>query len=137
MEILYNIIILGLVYVIYRMRIKGISDIEKARKDSLQRSKSVIRGKVSEEFIPLFPDFPYELSDCKFSGQPIDFIVFKNMSKVRDGEDAEIEIIIADVKVNKSKRTKVQNAIKKAIEDKNFRFETWQIDENKKINLVN
>jgi hypothetical protein len=59
------------------------------------------------------------------------------MSKVRDGEDAEIEIIIADVKVNKSKRTKVQNAIKKAIEDKNFRFETWQIDENKKINLVN
>jgi predicted Holliday junction resolvase-like endonuclease len=46
----------------------------------------------------LFPDFPYELSDCKFSGQPIDFIVFKNMSKVRDGEDAEIEIIIADVK---------------------------------------
>lgn len=137
MEILYNIIILGLVYVIYRIRIKGISDIEKARKDSLQRSKSVIRGKVSEEFIPLFPDFPYELSDCKFSGQPIDFIVFKNMSKVRDGEDAEIEIIIADVKVNKSKRTKVQNAIKKAIEDKNFRFETWQIDENKKINLVN
>jgi predicted Holliday junction resolvase-like endonuclease len=137
MEILYNIIILGLVYIIYRMRIKGISDIEKARKDSLQRSKSVIRGKVSEEFIPLFPDFPYELSDCKFSGQPIDFIVFKNMSKVRDGEDAEIEIIIADVKVNKSKRTKVQNAIKKAIEDKNFRFETWQIDENKKINLVN
>jgi predicted Holliday junction resolvase-like endonuclease len=137
MEILYNIIILGLVYIIYRMRIKGISDIEKARKDSLQRSKSVIRGKVSEEFIPLFPDFPYELSDCKFSGQPIDFIVFKNMSKVRDGEDAEIEIIIADVKVNKSKRTKVQNAIKKAIENKNFRFETWQIDENKKINLVN
>jgi predicted Holliday junction resolvase-like endonuclease len=56
MEILYNIIILGLVYIIYRMRIKGISDIEKARKDSLQRSKSVIRGKVSEEFIPLFPD---------------------------------------------------------------------------------
>lgn len=106
-----------------------------ARQDAVAKSKAVTRGKISEEFIPLFPDFPYNMSDCKFSGSPIDFIVFNGMSEFRDNGTGEIQIIFADVKVNTAQRNKVQNAIKKAVENKNIKFETWKIDENKKINI--
>lgn len=126
------IIVLGL-YKLKNIEKQYSEEISKARKDSVEKSKAVTRGKIAEEFIPLFPDFPYNLSDCKFSGQPIDFIVFKGMSDLRDGLNSEIEIILADVKVNKAQRTKIQNAIKKAVEEKRFKFETWKIDENKKI----
>ena len=109
--------------------------LEVERKDAIAKSKSVTRGHISQEFIPLFPDFPYNMSDCKFSGNPIDFLIFKGMSDLRDGKDTEIEIIFADVKVNKSQRSKIQNAIKKAIENKKVRFETWNILENKQLKI--
>lgn len=73
------------------------------------------------------------MSDCKFSGQPLDFLVFKGMSDLRDGINTEIEIIFADVKVNTSKRNKIQNEIKKAIENNRVRFETWNINNDKRI----
>lgn len=109
------------------------AEILENRADAIKQSKSVTRGQVSEHLIPIFPDFPYNASECKFSGQPIDYIVFKGMNDVRDGREATVEIIIADVKVGAAKRTKVQNAIKKAIENKAVRWETWRIDENNKI----
>lgn len=109
-------------------------EIKRAREESIRMSKSTIRGLINEEFIPLFPDFPYELSDCKFSGQPIDYIVFDGMSKLRDGDKlSKINIIIADVKVNNSKETMIQLAIKNAIENDRIRFETWNIKNNKII----
>lgn len=136
-HIIYSLVIIGFILIgFFKLaKIEKEFNIEliKARKESVAKSKSVTRGQIAEEFIPLFPDFPYNLSDCKFSGQPIDFIVFKGMSDLRDGKDSEIEIILADVKVNKAQRTKIQNAIKKAVEEKRFKFETWKIDENKKI----
>lgn len=109
------------------------TSIAKHRSDAIKQSKAVIRGKVSEEFIPLFPDFPYNLSDCKFSGQPIDYLIFNGMSNVRDDSIGEIEIIFADVKVNSATKTKVQRAIENAIKEGRVRFETWNIKDNKII----
>ena len=108
-------------------------EIIEERADAIKKSKAVIRGQFSEHMIPLFPDFPYSASDCKFSGQPIDYIVFNNMNSLRDGKEAPVDIIFADVKVGKAQRTKVQNAIKKAVEQGRVRWETWRIDENNKI----
>lgn len=105
------------------------------RSKAVQKSKDVTRGHISQEFIPIFPDFPYNMSDCKFSGNPLDFLVFKGMSDLRDGKESEIEIIFADVKTNKAKRNKIQNAIKKAIESNKVRFETWTVLENKQIKI--
>ena len=105
------------------------------RKDAVKRSKAVTRGNIAQEFIPLFPDFPYNLSDCKFSGQPIDFMVFENMTSVRDGTDVKVNVVLADVKVNKAQRTKVQNAIKDAVEGGRVRWETWTVAEDKTIKI--
>lgn len=136
-----EVIILGglciIIYIFYRLEVRelknSIEDIHKdykeiivkERADAINKSKSVIRGAVSEEMIPLLKDFPYTLSDCKFSGQPIDYIVFNGMSTIRDIGKGDIEIIIADVKTGNATTSKVQNAIKKAVINKNIRFETW------------
>lgn len=109
--------------------------LDSERKKAVQKSKDVTRGHISQEFIPLFPDFPYNMSDCKFSGSPLDFIVFKGMSDLRDGKDVEIEIIFADVKTNKAHRSKIQNGIKKAIENGRVSFETWTVQEDKQIKV--
>lgn len=102
----------------------------------VQKSKEVIRGKVTEELLPLLPGFPYQLSDCKFFGSPIDYIVFKNMSNYRDGINTDpVDIIIADVKNNKSSNTPIQNQIKKAVLENRVSFETWQIDEQNNITI--
>lgn len=105
------------------------------RIEAIQQSKSVTRGQVTEHLLPLFPGFPYSMSDVKFSAQPIDYLVFEGMSAFRDGKDAQISIILADVKVGSAQRTKVQNAIKKAVEEGRVRFETWVIDKDNKIKI--
>ncbi len=103
-----------------------------ARQEAILSSKNTLRGQINEELLPLFPDFPYSLSDCKFSGAPIDYIVFENMSAIRDGDKTkELEIIIAEVKMNKARTSVVQKAIKEAVDSGRVRFETWRIKDNK------
>lgn len=99
-------------------------EIEKA----LNKSKTVIRGSVSEEFAPLLKGFPYQMSDCKFSGQPLDYVVFNGMSGLRDDKEGKIEIVFADVKSGKATLNTVQRRIRDAINEKRVRFETWIIE---------
>lgn len=114
--------------------------LETVRIDTIDQSRSTIRGQVSEQIIPLFPDFPYNLGDCYFSGKPLDFTVFENLTSLRDGnKNAKVNIILADVKYNRAKRSPYQNAIKEAIEQGRVRFETWRIlpDNSIKIEVKN
>ena len=132
-EILVIALLFLLWYSKYRANEEHKEEIANARKDAVKKSKDVIRGQISEEFVTILPEFPYNMSDCKFSGAPLDYIVFNGMSALRNGEEAEIEVVFADVKVNTAQRSKVQNGIKKAIEEGRVRFETWTIDKDKKL----
>lgn len=124
----------GFTIVIISLKNKHKKEIETSRKDAIKRSKSVIRAAISEDIIPLFPDFPYDLSDLKLFGKPIDYIVFDGMSEFRDGnKDKEITIVMADLKTGNAVKTPVQKAIMKAIQDGKIRFEEWRIDENNKL----
>lgn len=136
-----NVIVLGILIWIWirwnRYKAKVRKEIEtEIRKDSLKRSKSIIRGSVNEEILPLFSEFPYKISDLKLFGNPIDYVVFDGMSEFRDGNrEKEISIIVADLKTGKASKTPVQNAIKRAIESGRIRFEEWRVDENNKLNI--
>ena len=108
------------------------SVIEAERKEAVRRSKSVTRGQVSEQVIPIMEGFPYDLGEMKFMGQPFDYVLFQNMNKFRDGDkDVEINVIFTDVKTESAKRTPVQNAIRKAILEGRVRYEDWKIIDNK------
>lgn len=136
-----NVITYALCYNNYANKFRRLIDTyaareESVRKEAIAKSKSVIRGQVSEHLVPMIPNFPYNPMDCHFIGQPIDYLVFKNMSDVRDGNtDESIEIILTDVKVNKSQLTTIQRQIKTAVEQGRVRFEAWKLDENNKLTV--
>ncbi len=93
------------------------TEIKNARKDAVDTSRAVLKGKISEEIAPFLPNFPYNSSDCKFFGSPIDFIVFEGMSKGNI-----TKIVILDVKTGKSQLSKIQNQIKKCAENGQIEF---------------
>ena len=104
-------------------------ELGKAIKSSNVRSRSILRGKNAEHYVPFSDDFLEEFSpsDAKFIGNPIDYVIFKNASKITDKEEAEIEIIFADVKTGKSQLTKLQRCIKKAVQEGKIRWKTFEL----------
>ena len=141
------IIIAGLILVIvfllwaFTSKIKQLniyyaSSLKAERADAVKKSKSVIRGQISEQMLPIFPDFPYDISEVKFLGNPVDFILFKGMGKVAQNiEGAEIEVVIAEVKTGNAQPTKIQRAVRKALKEGRFRFEQWRVNENRSITI--
>lgn len=122
----------------YERKISDLNDLrEKSNKEAaekaLKASRNALKGNISEIFCPFHNGFPYKAADCTFSGKPIDFIVFKNLEEYREGEKGidDIEVVFVEVKSNlKASLSKVQSAIKKAVENGRVRFETYKYDED-------
>ena len=104
-------------------------ELERAVKDSVNKSRSILRGKTTEQLVPLTEEFLKEFipSDAKFLGSPIDYVIFSGAGSVTDGEEKDIEIIFMDIKTGKARLTKVQRAIKKAVEEKRIRWKTLEL----------
>ena len=112
-----------------QMEIWKKTELEKTVKESINRSRSVLRGKTTEHFAPITEEFLKEFvpSDAKFIGSPIDYIIFSGAGSITDGEEKDIEIVFMDIKTGKARLTKVQRAIKKAIEEKKIRWKTLEL----------
>ena len=104
-------------------------ELDKALKEGNLRSRSILRGKNAEQYVPFSESFLAEFcpSDAKFIGAPIDYLIFKNASKVTDKEEAEVELVFCDVKTGKSQLNKVQRAIKAAVEAGRVRWKTLEL----------
>ena len=108
-------------------RIKATVIVE--RKDAVDTSRSSLKGKISEQMSPLFPEFysKYEPSDARFLGSPIDFVIFRNMSKFdkkTKDEENPIEVVLLDIKTGKyAGLNPLQKSIKKAVEEKRVSFD--------------
>jgi len=105
------------------------TELEKTVKESVNKSRSILRGKTTEHFAPISEEFLKEFvpSDAKFLGSPIDYVIFSGAGSITDGEEKDIEIIFMDIKTGKARLTKVQRAIKKAVEEKRIRWKTFEI----------
>ena len=51
------------------------------RRDAVQKSLAVTVGKVSEQLVPYFPDFPFDPKDARFLGSPVDLVVFDGLGR--------------------------------------------------------
>jgi len=112
------------------------SRLSEETKKTLDKSRSVLRGNVTEELAPLLPGFKYDINDIKLLGsRPIDYIIFDGMSELRDNPDSGklIEIVLADIKFNKSTLTPIQKAIQEAVQAKRIRFEEIVITRENKL----
>ena len=87
------------------------------RKDSVNRSRSTLKGRISEQMAPLLPEFPYSPADARFIGNPIDFVVFDGYTKVKDEKGDTISVVFVEVKKGKGKLTREESLIKRAVEE--------------------
>lgn len=106
----------------------------KIRRESAARQRAVLKGKIAEQVISLFPGFPYNPADARFIGDPIDYVIFSGSSTVSSGKDNEIEVIFADVKTGNSQLSKRQRCIRDAIQAGRVRWEVLRVDEQGQVN---
>ena len=101
-----------------------------AQKRSVNTSRAVLKGKMAEQLAPILPEFQYLLSDAKFLGDPVDYIVFNGYTDLRDGNGHpdDIEVVLIDIKSGGARLTKGQQAIAQAIAAGRIRFETIRIN---------
>ena len=83
------------------------------RQDAINRSQSVILGKVTEHLIPFQSSFPFNPKEARFIGSPIDIIVFDGI----DNEDI-VNIHILEIKTGSSSLSKRQRLIRDAVMNK-------------------
>jgi len=53
---------------------------KRASRGAQTTSKAVNAGKLLEKVFPTMADFKWELSDCRFLGEPIDLIIFHGLT---------------------------------------------------------
>ncbi len=108
---------------------KGVED---ARRESVQRSRSTLKGRIAEQLAPLLPGFPYDPSDARFLGDPIDYVVFSGYARLRDeqGPDEDLDIVLLEVKQGGSALSPFQKAIARCVTEGRVRFEICRVAED-------
>jgi predicted Holliday junction resolvase-like endonuclease len=87
------------------------------RKDSVNRSRSTLKGRISEQMAPLLPEFPFSPADARFIGNPIDFVVFDGYTQAKDEKADSISVVLVEVKKGKGRLSREENLIRKAVEE--------------------
>ncbi len=100
------------------------------RADAVDTSRAVLKGKIAEQIAPLLPGFlaKYNPADARFIGSPIDYLIFRNMSKGDDSNDL-IEIVLLDVKTGNAGLNGIQKKIEAATTSKRISFDVLRINE--------
>src|SRR3989338_1684572 len=83
-----------------------------------KQSQSVKYGKITEQFFPLMEEYPFEPSDFRFLGSPIDGIQFN-----------EDEVVFVEFKAGNSKLNEKQRKIKRLVEDGKVKWEEFNFKE--------
>ena len=104
-------------------------ELELARKDAVDKLRAAIKGQAAERMAPFSPGFMYLPSDMHFIGYPIDYIVFKGLTGLRDNGDdeASLEVVLLEIKQGQSRLSPYQKAIKDAVDQKRVRFVTMTV----------
>ncbi|ENV48715.1 hypothetical protein P255_00227 [Acinetobacter brisouii CIP 110357] len=115
---------------ISELKRKHQKELRLAQSRSVNSSRAILKGRMAEQFAPIFPEFEYLPSDAKFLGDPVDYIVFNGYNAFRDGDGRadEIEVVLIDIKSGNARLTKGQQAIADAIRKGRIRFETIRVE---------
>ncbi|MCJ7455499.1 hypothetical protein MUP07_01985 [Candidatus Bathyarchaeota archaeon] len=104
--------------------------IQKERGEALDQARTVLKGKIAEQMAPMLPEFvsQYNPAEARFIGSPVDYVIFKNLSKVAEGADEPLEIVFLDVKAGlQPVLTRTQKKIKESTEAGKVKWETLHI----------
>ena len=88
-----------------------------------KRSSEVRLGKTVENVAPFFDEWPYDPSNFRFLGSPIDGISFN-----------DDEVVFVEIKTGQSRLSKSQNKIKSLVKEGKVKFITFRVNE-KGVNI--
>jgi len=94
------------------------------RKDSVNRSRSTLKGRISEQMAPLLPEFPFSPADARFIGNPVDFVVFDGYTEAKDGDGDQVTVVLVEVKKGKGRLTREEMLIRTAVEEGRVSWKT-------------
>ena len=95
---------------------------EENRRASLAQSRAVIGGHFSEQLAPYLPDFPFDPTEARFIGKPVDFIVFQGLSR---GQVTGVAFV--EVKSGSSRLNRNEISIRDAIQNKQVEFVEYRV----------
>lgn len=134
---------IALAYLYFRLRVGVIedrarNDLERwknectrdIRKDSVSRSRSVLKGRISEQMAPFLPEFPYNHADARFIGNPVDFIVFDGYTRAKDDHADTVDVVLVEVKKGKGRLTRQELLIKKAVDEGRVSWKTVMLPDS-------
>ena len=98
------------------------SQIDSHRQDAIARSRAVLAGNFSEQLAPYLPNFPFNPSECKFIGKPVDFIVFHGLD-----EKNVTGVSFVEVKSGKAKLSGTEKTVKDAIDKGNVNWVDYRV----------
>jgi predicted Holliday junction resolvase-like endonuclease len=95
-------------------------DVTSARRESVNRSRSVVVGKVQEHLAPLSPEFfgRFNPKDARFLGSPVDFVVFDGLD-----EGFVRNVCLIEVKTGRAGMTPRERLVRDAVNDGRVIFE--------------
>jgi predicted Holliday junction resolvase-like endonuclease len=91
------------------------------RGDAVKRSRAVLGGLAAEQIAPFLPGFPFDPTELRFIGKPVDFIAFVGSSRGRIEEVAFVE-----VKSGNAALSPVERSLRDAIKDGRVRWEEYR-----------
>lgn len=97
--------------------------LRRARKDAIAGSRATLYGQLSEQLVPLLPEFDYALEDARFLGAPVDYLVFDGYGD----PDAEVSVIFVEVKTGNARLSRGERRIRDAVRAGRVRFETLRV----------
>ena len=100
-------------------------DLPKIREDATKRSRAVLGGQFSEQLAPYLPDFPWQPTEARFLGKPVDFLVFKGLE-----EKNVNEVVFVEVKSGTSRLNATERSLKEAIRAKNVSWKEYRIPQD-------
>jgi predicted Holliday junction resolvase-like endonuclease len=62
------------------------------RDDAVKRSRAVLGGLAAEQIAPYLPGFPFDPTELRFIGKPVDFIAFVGAGRGKIEEVAFVEV---------------------------------------------
>ena len=112
-----------------KLNAKHEQDIERNRREAVEQSRNVLKGKIGEHMAPLLEEFSsrYAPSEARFLGAPIDYIIFENMDS--DDKDKPVVITLADVKKGKAPLSKKQKRIEEAVGQRRVRWDVIRLED--------
>jgi len=100
-------------------------EIKQAKKRSNNAQRNILKGQIGEQFTPFISDFPYNPADCRFMGEPIDYVIFHNLHSCSEGHVTldEVKVIFAEVKTGNAKLNPRQKILRQVIANGQIEFQ--------------